>query len=238
MNETPKRILLKLSGEVLKGSQDQGICPQTCQKLAIAIKSLADSGIQIGIVVGGGNFYRGAAGAASGMPRTPADHIGMIATLMNGIAFKHALEEVDCKAQVLSGLECPKAVEPYNWHKAMEYLASGKIVIFVGGTGSPYFTTDTAAALRASEIGADMLVKATKVDGVYSKDPIQHADAQRYDRISYDKVLEEDLKVMDATAFALCRSSQIPILVFNMDHLMTAKPVTISEIQKSGSLIY
>ncbi len=238
MNEMPKRILLKLSGEVLKGSQQMGICPRTCQKLAAAVKSLADNKIQLGIVIGGGNFFRGSKEAAAGLPRTPADHIGMIATLMNGIVLKHAFEETGCKSRVLSGLECPRAVETYNWQNAMEYLTAGEVLIFVGGTGSPYFTTDTAAALRASEIQADLLLKATKVDGVYSKDPMKYSNAKRYDRISYGRVLEENLKVMDASAFALCQSSQIPILVFNMDLLMTGKPVDLCEIQNSGSMVY
>lgn len=232
------RVLLKLSGEVLKGSSDQLINPDICRALSTAVASLVDSGVQLGIVIGGGNLFRGSQEAALGMPRTPADHMGMLATIMNGIALKHYFESTGYKTHVMSGLECPKAVESYIWHKAMDALDQGDVVIFVGGTGSPYFTTDTAAALRASEIQAGMLLKATKVDGIYTEDPIKHPDAKRYGKVTFDQVLEEDLKVMDAAAFALCRNNRIPILIFNMDHLLSGKPVDLEQLKKLGSLIY
>ncbi len=222
----------------MKGDLDQGISSEVCRTLAIAVKSIVDSGYQLGIVIGGGNFFRGGEAAAAGMPRTPADHMGMLATIMNGISLKHHFEQAGCKTHVMSGLECPKAVENYIWRNAMESLDRGEVVIFVGGTGSPYFTTDTAAALRASEIQANMLLKATKVDGIYSKDPMKHSDAKRYDKVSYDQVLEENLKIMDATAFALCRSNEIPILIFKMDYLLAGKPVDVKELGQLGSLVH
>lgn len=214
-----KRVLLKLSGESLMRPQSFGVSQQGCQEIAQAIKQMRQSGLDVGIVIGGGNIFRGVDLKAIGMERTPADHIGMLATLINGIALQQALNAIQCEALVMSALECPRVAESYNWRKAMEALNSGKVVIFVGGTGNPYFTTDTAAALRASEIHADLLLKATKVDGIYSKDPLKFPDAIKYNLIPYSQVLAEKLEVMDATSIALCMSNKIPILVFNMQLL-------------------
>ena len=215
-----KRILLKLSGETLIGDQSFGIHQHACMQVASYIQKIHQLGIEIGIVIGGGNIFRGINLRMMGMPRTPADHMGMLATLLNGIALQQALISQGLKVCVMSALECAKVAEPYNWAKALQYLAEGCIIIFVGGTGNPYFTTDTAAALRASEIQANILMKATKVDGVYNKDPLKYSDAIKYEKISYSRILAEKLQVMDATAIALCRSSQIPIFVFNMHRLI------------------
>lgn len=214
-----KRILLKLSGEVLLGSQNFGIYAPTCLEIAKSIQDLKNLGISLAIVIGGGNIFRGVDLRVTGMPRTPADHMGMLATLLNGLALQQALMSIGSKVCVMSALECPLLAEAYNWGRALQYLEEDKILIFVGGTGNPYFTTDTAAALRANEIQADILLKATKVDGIYDKDPIKFEDAVKYERISYSQVLAEKLKVMDATAITLCQSSQTPIFVFNMKKL-------------------
>lgn len=214
-----RRILLKLSGETLMGAQPFGIHHEACVQVANYLSLFHRAGIQLGVVIGGGNIFRGVDLRLTGMPKTPADHMGMLATLLNGIAIQQALMALEIPVSLMSALECPKVVEPYNWAKALEYLENGHIVIFVGGTGNSYFTTDTAAALRASEIEADALLKATKVDGIYNKDPIKHMDAIKYETISYSQVLAEKLQVMDATAIALCRNSQIPIFVFNMRRL-------------------
>lgn len=215
-----KRILLKLSGETLMGDQGFGINHLACQQVANYLHKIHLMGLQVAVVIGGGNIFRGINLRSTGLPRTPADHMGMLATLFNGIALQQALMAEGVKACVMSALECPKVAESYNWGKALQYLEEGTLLIFVGGTGNPYFTTDTAAALRASEIHADMLFKATKVDGIYSRDPLKYPDATKYDRISYSQVLAEKLQVMDATAIALCRSNQIPIFVFNMRRLL------------------
>lgn len=214
-----KRILLKLSGEILLGSQKFGISPDACRDVAGAIAELHKAGLEVGIVIGGGNIFRGINLKNMGMQQTPADQMGMLATLINGMALQQSLESMGCPSKVMSALECPKAVETYNWSKALEYLKAGTVLVFVGGTGNPYFTTDSAAALRASEIHADVLLKATKVDGIYNKDPIKHPDAVKYDSLTYSQFLAEKLEVMDATAIALCRNSRIPIFVFNMSLL-------------------
>lgn len=214
--------------------QDSGINSEACKRVAKDIIDLHREGMEIGVVIGAGNIFRGVQGSALGLKRSPSDHIGMLATLMNGIALQQTIIDSGRDARVLSALDCPKVAESYTWKKATDYLEREKIVIFVGGTGNPYFTTDTAAALRASEIQADLLLKATKVDGVYDKDPIKYSDAKRYDVIGYSQVLAEKLKVMDATAIALCRENSIPVLVFNMltDH-------SISEVvhKQDGTLI-
>lgn len=204
---------------MLSEGQPFGINPHACQSLANNIKTLHDTGIEIGIVIGGGNIFRGNNLHAIGIERSPADHMGMLATLINGIALQEALQTAGCPAIVLSALECPKVAESYTWRAATDALENGKVAIFVGGTGNPYFATDTAAALRASEIQADVLLKATKVDGVYSQDPLKHLDAVKYSTLSYSQMLNEKLEIMDATAVALCRSNNIPILVFNMQKL-------------------
>lgn len=219
-----KRVLLKLSGEVLMGSQPFGIHHEACKQASVYLSKIHQAGIELGIVIGGGNIFRGLDVTSAEMPRTPADHMGMLATLFNGIALQQALMSQGVPACLMSALECPKIAEPYNWTKALQYLKEGRVVIFVGGTGNPYFTTDTAAALRASEIEADVLLKATKVDGIYNKDPLKHPDAVKYETISYSQILAEKLKVMDATAVTLCRSNQIPIFVFNM-HRLVHEPI-------------
>jgi uridylate kinase len=230
-----KRILLKLSGEALMGEQKFGLEVDACKQIALAIKQVYDLGVQIGIVVGGGNIFRGNQAKAFGFARTPADHIGMLATHINGLVLQQSLAVLGCQSVVVSALECDSIIETYSWQHAMETIQDGKIVIFVGGTGNPYFTTDTAAALRASEINAGILLKATKVDGVYDKDPMKHRDAVKYSHLSYAEVLTKKLEVMDATAIALCRENQIPIYVFNLfekDALL--KAVTR---QEGGSLV-
>lgn len=220
-----KRILLKLSGEALMGQHPFGIDQSSCKTLAIAIHEIHQAGLEVGIVIGGGNIFRGINLESNGMQQTPADQMGMLATLMNGIALQQALSSVNCPAKVMSALECPKVCDSFNWGKAMEYLHSKTVLIFVGGTGNPYFTTDTAAALRASEIKADILLKATKVDGIYDKDPLKYSDAKKYETITYSQILAEKLKVMDATAIALCMNNRVPIFVFNMQ-LLGKRPIT------------
>jgi len=214
-----KRLLLKLSGEMLLGGQPFGVSPEGCTHLAKVIHEIQLSGYEVAIVIGGGNIFRGLHLSQMGVERTPADNMGMLATLINGIALQQALAALGCSARLMSALECPRVAENYNWQRALDYLTSGKVLIFVGGTGSPYFTTDTAAALRASEIKADILIKATKVDGVYDKDPIKFPQAIRYPEISYTHFLAEKLQVMDASSIALCMNSKIPILIFNMNLL-------------------
>lgn len=217
-NDKRKKLLLKLSGEVLLGSQPFGIDADACKRLACILQGIQTQ-YKLAIVVGSGNLFRGLSLTQLGMARTSADHIGMLATMMNGIALQQALEGIGCQAKVLSALDCPRVVESYSWRKAAEYLENGQIVLFSGGTGNPYFTTDTAAALRASEINADFLLKATKVDGIYDKDPLKFPQAKRFSQLSYDQFLAQNLQVMDATAVSLCKNNKIPILVFNMAHL-------------------
>lgn len=221
-----KKILLKLSGEVLSRGSEYGIQADACRELALSLRRIHLEGIELGVVIGGGNICRGINLHGKGMARTPADQMGMLATLLNGIAVREALAGIGTKARVMSAVECPKIVESYNWAEAVKASAEGEILIFVGGTGNPYFTTDTAAALRACEFGADALLKATKVDGVYDKDPIKHRDARKYDKISYSKMIADGLGVMDATAVTLCQNSRIPIFVFNMSRLL-AENVTV-----------
>lgn len=233
----PKRLLLKLSGEILAKDQAFGINPASCQEIALSLQEIQQEGFEIGIVIGGGNIFRGINLNEDGVNRTPADQMGMLATLINGIALQQALERLGCSTRVLSALDCPKVVESYNWKNAQEYLLRGEILIFVGGTGNPYFTTDTAAALRASEIHADILLKATKVDGIYNKDPIKNQDAVKYDNLTYSQFLAEKLQVMDATAVTLCRNNQIPILVFNMKMLGKENIATLLSDKNHGTLV-
>lgn len=209
-----KRIMLKLSGEVLAGEKGFGIDYETLDKVCSVIKETAETGVQISIVVGGGNFWRGRQNDE--MDRTKADNIGMLATVMNSIALGEALNRQGLDANVMSALEMPKFAEYFTRDKALSYLNEGKIVIFCCGTGNPFFSTDSAAALRGIEIGADIYFKATNVDGVYDKDPNKHSDAVKYDELTHDMVLSKNLAVMDATAAALCRDSGLAILVFNL----------------------
>ena len=211
-----KRILLKLSGESLKGENEYGIDYPACTEIAETIKQLHDQDVEIGIVIGGGNIFRGQMATQFGFERTPADHIGILATCINGLALSQVLRSKGCIVRVMSSRNFDGIIEPYNWSQANFYLEKGVIVIFVGGTGNPYFTTDTAAALRASEMGADVLLKATKVDGIYDQDPMKYKEAKKFDNLTYDEVLALDLKVMDGAAVALCRDNDVAIQVVNL----------------------
>ncbi len=211
-----KRILLKLSGEALMGGDAYGINRQTIAEIVAEIKAVVDLGVQVGVVIGGGNIFRGLAHASNGMDRAQADYMGMLATVMNGLALQDAMRAAGIVSRVQSALNIEQVVEPYIRGKAIRYLEQGRTVIFAAGTGNPFFTTDTAAALRGAEIGAEIVLKATKVDGIYSADPKKFADAVRYDRISFDDAIAQNLAVMDATAFALCRDQRLPINVFSI----------------------
>ena len=211
-----RRILLKLSGEALMGEDPYGINREVIDRIVAEIAEVVRLGVETAVVIGGGNIFRGVAPGAAGMDRATADYMGMLATVMNALALQDALRQVGVAARVQSALKIEQVVEPYIRPKALRYLEEGKVVIFAAGTGNPFFTTDTAAALRGAEIGAEIVLKATKVDGVYSADPAKDADAQRYHSISFDEAIARHLKVMDATAFALCRDNEMPIIVFNM----------------------
>lgn len=210
------RILLKLSGEALMGDGQFGIDPETTARMAQEVAAAKEAGHEMCLVVGGGNIFRGLAAAAKGFDRTSADYMGMLATVMNALAVQNALEQIGQDTRVLSAIPMDTVCEPYIRRRAMRHMERGRIVIFAAGTGNPYFTTDTAAALRAAEMGCDALLKGTSVDGVYDADPKQVADATRYETLSYNRVLSDDLKVMDAAAVALCRDNDIPIVVFNI----------------------
>ena len=216
MQPAYKRILLKLSGESLMGGGQFGVDPEACYQIASQVQKLTLLGVQVGVVIGGGNIFRGAHATKLCMERTPADHIGMLATIINGISLQQAFERIECESRIMSAISCDVMAESYSWKNALKYLEKGVVLIFVGGTGNPYFTTDSAAALRALEIQAEIVLKATKVDGIYNKDPVKYSDAEKFDRISYNDVLSYQLQVMDATAIALCRENRIPIRVFNL----------------------
>lgn len=216
MNPVYKRILLKLSGEVLSGGQGHGIDLNTVISICSAIKECNEMGVEIGLVVGGGNFWRGR--SSGDMDRTRADHMGMLATVMNSLALSDALEQLNVPVRVQTAITMQQIAEPYIRNRAISHLEKGRVVIFGCGTGNPYFTTDTAAALRAAEIDADIIFKATNVDGVYDKDPNKFPDAKKSDTLTYSEVLNKDLKVMDSTAASLCRDNKIPILVFNLEN--------------------
>jgi uridylate kinase len=211
-----KRILVKLSGEALMGEDAYGINRETISRIVGEIAAVAEMGVEIGVVIGGGNIFRGLAGTATGMDRATADYMGMLATVMNAMALADAMRQAGLNSRVQSALNIEQVVEPYIRGKAIRYLEEGKIVVFAAGTGNPFFTTDTAAALRGSEIGAEIVLKATKVDGVYTADPVKDASATRYSRISFDEAIGRNLKVMDATALALCRDQKLPINVFSI----------------------
>lgn len=211
-----RRILLKLSGEALLGDEDYGIDPEVLTRIATEIVEVLGMGVQIGVVIGGGNIFRGAGLARAGMDRVTADHMGMLATVINSLALQDGLERLGTNARVMSALQMHEIAEDYIRRRAVRHLEKGRVAIFAAGTGNPFFTTDTAAALRAIEISAEVLVKATKVDGVYSDDPLQNPDAQRYLALPYDQVLGERLNVMDATAVVMCRDNGLPIRVFDL----------------------
>ena len=211
-----RRVLLKLSGEALMGDEDYGIDPKIISRLAHEVIEAQQAGAQIALVIGGGNIFRGAGLAAAGMDRVTGDHMGMLATIINALAMQDALEKLGARCRVMSALKINQVCEDYIRRRAVRHLEKGRIVICAAGTGNPFFTTDSGAALRAIEIGADLLLKATKVDGVYDKDPKKHADAVRFESLSYDDVLSRDLQVMDTAAFALCRDASLPIRIFDM----------------------
>ena len=227
-----KRVLLKLSGEALMGDEGFGISPSVINYVAEQIKETKASGVELAIVVGGGNIFRGVSQAArTGSDRATADYMGMLATVMNAVALQDACEAKGLKTRVLSAIEMHQLAEPYIRRRAIRHLEKGRVVIFAAGTGNPFFTTDTAAALRAMEIQADVLLKGTKVAGVYDKDPVKHSDAKLYSHVSFTDALKNDIKVMDSTAFALCRDNELPIIVFDMN-----KPGSIREVVSGATI--
>jgi uridylate kinase len=236
MSKTYKRVLLKLSGEALMGDDAYGINKATIEQMVKEVAEVVAMGIEIAVVIGGGNIFRGMAGGAAGMDRATADYMGMLATVMNALALQDAFRQQGVSARVQSALKIEQVVEPYIRPKALRYLEEGKVVIFAAGTGNPFFTTDTAAALRGAEMGVEIVLKATKVDGVYTADPKKDPKATRYDRICFDDAISQDLKVMDATAFALCRDQSLPIQVFSI-----FKPGALMRVVKGepeGTLVH
>ena len=231
-----KRILLKLSGEALMGDDAFGINRATIVRMAEEIAEINRLGVQVAVVIGGGNIFRGVAGGSVGMDRATADYMGMLATVMNSLALADALDKAGLTARVMSAIGIDQVVEPYVRPKALQYLEEGKVVVFAAGTGNPFFTTDTAAALRGAEIGAEMVLKATKVDGVFTDDPVKNPDAVLYQELSYDEVLEKELKVMDLAAFTLARDHDLPIRVFNMNKPGALRRVIMGEPE--GTLIH
>lgn len=211
-----KRVLLKLSGEALMGTSDGGIDPAALREFASQIRDTEQLGVQVGLVIGGGNLFRGAGLQAAGMDRVTGDYMGMLATVMNALAMRDALRSLGSRAVVMSALSIQAACEPWSRERALQYLEDGYVVLFAGGTGNPFFTTDSAASLRAIETGSDIMFKATKVDGVYSADPVKDPSAERFDRLTYDEALVRKLMVMDATAIVLCRDNDMPLMVFNI----------------------
>jgi uridylate kinase len=224
-----KRVLLKLSGEILMGKETSGIDPEVVDTIAAEIREVIALGVQLGIVIGGGNIFRGLAASARGMERTSADYMGMLATVINSLALQSALERAGVPTRVQTAIEMREVAEPFIQRRAVRHLEKGRVLIFAAGTGNPYFTTDTAAALRAVEIKADIILKATKVDGVYDRDPVLYADAMMYDKINYTEVLTKNLKVMDATAISLCRDNGLPLNVFNLQKAGNIKRVICGE---------
>jgi uridylate kinase len=236
MKRTPyKRILLKISGEVLTGEGDYGIDPTVMEEIAQEIKEVKILGMEVAIVIGGGNIFRGVVASSKGMDRVSADYMGMLATVMNGIALQDALEKIDVHTRVQTAIEMREVAEPYIRRRAMRHLEKGRVVIFAGGTGNPYFTTDTAASLRAMEIGADAILKGTKVDGIYDSDPLQNKGARKYNELTYLDVLKKQLKALDATAVSLCMDHQIPIIVFSLKKKGNIKRVVLGE--KVGTIV-
>ena len=231
-----KRIMLKLSGEALMGDDPYGINRETIGEIVAEIAQVGRMGVEIGVVIGGGNIFRGVAPGASGMDRATADYMGMLATVMNALALQDAMRHAGVTSRVQSALNIEQIVEPYIRGKAIRYLEEGKIVIFAAGTGNPFFTTDTAAALRGSEVGAEIVLKATKVDGVYTADPLTDRSAKRYGRISFDEAINRNLKVMDATALTLCRDQKLPINVFSIFKKDALRRVVLGEDE--GTLVH
>ena len=210
-----KRVLLKLSGEALMGEQEFGISSDVINSYARQIKEIVELGVEVSIVIGGGNIFRGISGATQGVDRVTGDHMGMLATVINSLALQNSIEKLGVPTRVQTAIEMPKIAEPFIKRRAQRHLEKGRVVIFGAGTGNPYFTTDTAAALRAIEMNTEVVLKATKVDGIYDKDPVKYSDAVKYDKVTYSEVLAKDLKVMDSTAISLCRENKLPIIVFD-----------------------
>ncbi len=230
-----RRILLKLSGEALLGEKTFGIDRNFTDYLAVEIKSVAALGVQVGVVVGGGNIFRGVSDAAAGMDRVSADHMGMLATIINALALQDALERAEVQTRVLSAIEMREVAEPFIRRRAIRHMEKKRVVIFAGGTGNPYFSTDTAAALRAMEIKAEVVFKGTKVDGIYDADPMKVKDAKKFTRLTYLDVLKKDLKVMDATAISLCKDNKLPIIVYNLRAKGTLRRIVQGE--KAGTMV-
>ncbi|HWH47898.1 MAG TPA: UMP kinase [Burkholderiales bacterium] len=236
MKPAYKRILLKLSGEALMGDDAYGVNRETIDRIVSEVKEVVGLGVEVGVVIGGGNIFRGMAPAAAGMDRATADYMGMLATVMNALALQDAMRRQGLKSRVQSAINIEQVAEPYIRGKAMRYLEEGRVVIFAAGTGNPFFTTDTAAALRGMEMNVDIVVKATKVDGVYTDDPKTHPDAMRYQRVSFDEAIVKKLKVMDATALTLCRDQKLPICVFSIFKAGALKRVVLGEDE--GTLVH
>lgn len=233
---TYKRILLKLSGESLMGSQEYGIDPIRLSEYASQIKEISDLGIQVGIVIGGGNIFRGMSGVASGFDRVKGDQMGMLATVINSLALNSALAGIGVKSKVLTAIRMEPVGEFYSKDKAIEILAKGEVIIISAGTGNPYFTTDTASSLRAIEIEADVMLKGTRVDGIYTADPEKDPNATKFEKISYDEIYDKGLRIMDLTATTLCKENNLPVIVFNMDIKGNLKKVVLGE--KMGTLVH
>lgn len=230
-----KRVLLKLSGEALMGEQEFGISSDVIASYARQIKEIADLGVEVSVVIGGGNIFRGLSGATQGVDRVTGDHMGMLATVINSLALQNSIEKLGVQTRVLTAIEMPKIAEPFIKRRAQRHLEKGRVVIFGAGTGNPYFTTDTAAALRAIEMNTEVVLKATKVDGIYDKDPVKYADAVKYETVTYTEVLNKNLKVMDATAISLCRENKLPIIVFDSLTEGNIKRVIMGE--KIGTIV-
>ena len=230
-----RRILLKLSGEILAGDKGFGIDPKKATYLANEVKSVHELGVDIGLIIGAGNIFRGMQAAGKGMDRVTGDYLGMLATIMNAISVQDALEKVDCETRTLSAISISQIAEPYIRRRAIRHLEKKRIVIVSGGTGNPFFTTDSAAALRAKELSAEIVIKGTKVDGIYDKDPMENLDAKKYDQISFSEVLRNNLRVMDLTAITLCKENDLPILVFNINNSGDLKELVLGA--KIGTLV-
>ena len=230
-----KRILLKLSGEILAGKNGFGIDPEKASDLANEIKSIYELGLDIGLIIGAGNIFRGMEAASRGMDRVTGDYLGMLATIMNAISMQDALEKVNCQTRTLSAIDVKQISEPYIRRRAIRHIEKGRIVIVAGGTGNPFFTTDSAAALRATELGADIVIKGTKVDGIYDKDPVVHENAVKYNKISFDQVLKDNLRVMDLTAITLCKENNLPIHVFDIKVPGALKRLVLGEQHRNYS---
>ena len=230
-----RRVLLKLSGEVLAGEQDFGIDPVKANYLAEEVQSIRELGVEVGLIIGAGNIFRGMQAASKGMDRVTGDYLGMLATIMNAISVQDALEKVGCETRTLSAISVSQIAEPYIRRRAIRHLEKGRVVIIAGGTGNPFFTTDSAAALRAVELNAEVVLKGTKVDGIYDKDPMIHEDAVKFETVSFSRVLNDNLRVMDMTAITLCKENNLPIRVFNINHTGDLKALVLGS--KIGTLV-